>query len=389
MFKDSSLPKDYFTHDSPTTKSYTVRLSFTRPQPSVNDFAMLAGTANSLFTHYDYSDGNKAAHERGLELAASLELSRSSRCRREGLLGKLSGRSQQISAGLYRQAVSNIGLDPEDRWIAHSRSNAETATHFLRPTHSNSLPHTSDEDAGHKPLPDEPTLLRKGSGELVPSSMKPSSENRHGSMTGTLVAPKSVHFDHLNNRTQHFFQADKTITVVTDSSLLYPLLSEAASLSEVESRTTHGIRLTNPTHDGAWHEHKQVHVEHLLLSPDGSTLVGTVAVQNVSFQKLVIVRFTLDDWKTTSETVAIYTKNSGTLLSHSCDRFIFNIDLSDVASIGKKVLQLCVRYSVDGRDYWDNNNSMNYHIEFATTGKDSTTSKSQVYLSATSLCYLA
>jgi hypothetical protein len=376
MSKDSSLPKDYSTNNSPTTKTYTVRLSFTRPQPSVNNFAMLTDTTNSLFTHYNYSGGIKAAHERGLELAASLELSRSTRCRKGGPLGKLSDRSQHVSAGLYRQAVSNIGLNPEDRWMAHSRSNAETITHFLRPTHSNSLPHTSDEDAGHKPLPDEPTLLRKGSGELVPSSMKPSSENRHGSMTGTLVAPKSVHFDHLDNRTQHFSQTDKSIAVVADSSLLYPLHSEAASLSEVESRATHEIRLTNPTHDGTWHEHKQVHVEHLLLSPDGSTLVGTVAVQNVSFQKLVIVRFTLDDWKTTSETVAIYTKNSGTLPSDSCDRFIFHIDLSDVASIGKKVLQLCVRYSVDGRDYWDNNNSMNYHIEFATTGKDSATSKS-------------
>jgi hypothetical protein len=376
MSKDSSLHKDYSTNNSPTTETYTVRLSFTRPQPSVNDFAMLTDTTNSLFTHYNYSGGIKAAHERGLELAASLELSRSTRCRKGGPLGKLSDRSQHVSAGLYRQTVSNIGLNPEDRSMAHSRSNAEKITHFLRPTHSNSLPHTFDEDAGHKPLPDEPTLLRKGSGELVSSSMKPSSENRHGSMTGTLVAPKSVHFDHLDNRTQHFFQTDKSIAVVADSSLLYPLHNEAASLSEVESRTTHEIRLTNPTHDGTWHEHKQVHVEHLLLSSDGSTLVGTVAVQNVSFQKLVIVRFTLDDWKTTSETVAIYTKNSGTLPSDSCDRFTFHIDLSDVASIGKKVLQLCVRYSVDGRDYWDNNNSMDYHIEFATTGKDSATSKS-------------
>jgi hypothetical protein len=376
MFKDSSLPEEYSTDNSPAAQNYTVRLSFTRPRSSLNNFAMLTGTASSLSTHYSYSGVNRAAHERGLQLAASLELSRSTSCRREGPLDKISDQGQHTSAGLYRRTVCNIGLSPEARRIAHSRSNAETPTHFLRPTDSDSLPHTSENDDGHKSLPDKPTLLRKGSGELVPSSMKPSSEGRHGSMTGALVGPKSVHFDDLDNRTQHFFQADKSMAMVANSSLVDLLHSEAASLSEVEGTTTHGIRLTNSMHDSTWHEHKQVHVEHLFLSSDGSTLVGVVAVRNVSFQKLVAVRFTLDDWKTTSETVAMYTRDSGVLSSDSYDRFDFHLDLSDVANIGKKVLQLCVRYSVNGRDYWDNNNSMNYRVEFATSGKDFATSKS-------------
>jgi hypothetical protein len=77
------------------------------------------------------------------------------------------------------------------------------------------------------------------------------------------------------------------MAVAADSSPVYPLHSEAASLSEVEGTTTHGIRLTNFMHD-----------------------------------------------------------------------------------------ELCVRYSVNGRHYWDNNNSMNYHVEFATTRKDLATSRS-------------
>jgi hypothetical protein len=194
MFKDSSLPEEYSTDNSPAAQNYTVRLSFTRPRSSLNNFAMLTGTASSLSTHYSYSGVNRAAHERGLQLAASLELSRSTSCRREGPLDKISDQGQHTSAGLYRRTVCNIGLSPEARRIAHSRSNAETPTHFLRPTDSDSLPHTSENDDGHKSLPDKPTLLRKGSGELVPSSMKPSSEDRHGSMTGALVGPKSVHF---------------------------------------------------------------------------------------------------------------------------------------------------------------------------------------------------
>jgi hypothetical protein len=195
-------------------------------------------------------------------------------------------------------------------------------------------------------------------------------------MTGTFVNPKSVHFDDLDNRTQHFFQANKSMAVVADSPLVYPLHGEAASLSEVGGTTTHAIRLINFMYDSTWHEQKQVHVEHFFLSSDGSTLIGAVAVKNLSFHKLVAARFTLDDWRTTSETVAVHIKDPEVLSSDSCDMFNFNLDLSDVANIGKKVLQLCVRYNVNGRDYWDNNNGMNYHIEFATTGKDSAASRS-------------
>jgi hypothetical protein len=56
--------------------------------------------------------------------------------------------------------------------------------------------YTSDNDARDKPLPDGPTLLRKRTGELVPSSMKPSPGNRRGSVTGMdlsrYIAPFAV-----------------------------------------------------------------------------------------------------------------------------------------------------------------------------------------------------
>lgn len=346
---------------------------------------MLTGTASSLSNHYDDNGDNRAAHECELKLAASLEALRPTSCRREGSLDKISSQSQHTSAGLYRRTVSNIGLTPEARKIVHLQSKAEATIPFLRPAHSDPTTYTADDDGEHKWLPTEPTLVRKKSGELVQSSMKLSSGKQYSSMTGTLVGPKSVYFNDLDNRTRHFLQADKSMAVLADSSPVDIHHSDAARSFEGEDKTTHGIRLTNFTHDNIRRKHKQVHVEHLFLSPDGSTLIGTIAVQNISFQKLVVVRFTLDDWRTTSETVAIYTKDAQAPSSDSCDRFSFRMDLSDVASIGKKVLQLCVRYSANGRDYWDNNDNMNYHIEFATTGRDSTRSKSDIYLSATPL----
>jgi hypothetical protein len=84
-----------------------------------------------------------------------------------------------------------------------------------------------------------------------------------------------------------------------------------------------------------------VHVEHFCLSSDGSTLFGAVAVRNFSFHKLVAARFTLDDWRTTSETVAVPIKDPEVLSSDSCDMFNFNLDLSDVASIGKGAAAVC------------------------------------------------
>jgi hypothetical protein len=66
--------------------------------------------------------------------------------------------------------------------------------------------------------------------------MKSPSENRHGGMIGTVVDPKSVHFDDLDNRTQHFFQADRSMAVVANSLLVYPLQSEAGSIGPLAWR---------------------------------------------------------------------------------------------------------------------------------------------------------
>lgn len=98
--------------------------------------------------------------------------------------------------------------------------------------------------------------------------------------------------------------------------------------------------------------------------------IGTVAVQNISFPKLVVVRFILDDWKIASETLAIYSKYSKALSNYGCDKSSF---------VPSKRSYSCVRYySVYGRDYWDNNDIMNDHIESASYGKNSATSNSRV-----------
>lgn len=92
---------------------------------------------------------------------------------------------------------------------------------------------------------------------------------------------------------------------------------------------------------------------------------GSVAVANISFHKSVVCRFTLDDWKTTSEVAAEYTQAilpKDTAAGH--DRFTFSIQLADTANLECKTLYFCVRYSVEGQEYWDNNNGLNFQVDF-------------------------
>jgi hypothetical protein len=66
------------------------------------------------------------------------------------------------------------------------------------------------------------------------------------------------------------------------------------------------IRLSNFLADAKQRESWPVRVERVFLSSDNKNLVGAIAVQNLAFQKLVVARFTLDYWKTTSEVAADY-----------------------------------------------------------------------------------
>jgi hypothetical protein len=108
-----------------------------------------------------------------------------------------------------------------------------------------------------------------------------------------------------------------------------------------------------------------VRVEKIYLSADNKTLVGVVACANIAFQKTVVARFTLDYWKTTSEVVCEFNNDVRKKQSNDgYDRFNFNIKLSDQAHLETKTMLLCVRYNSGGQEHWDNNNMMNYQVDF-------------------------
>ena len=116
-----------------------------------------------------------------------------------------------------------------------------------------------------------------------------------------------------------------------------------------------------------------VRLESLVWDEEAKSLKGNVIVRNIAFEKRVSARFTLDWWQTTSEVAGRYIRGVACPPPEGCDapvvdthdRFAFIIKLSDVlAKIEEKTLFIAIRYSVDGRELWDNNKGRNYHVAF-------------------------
>ena len=278
-------------------------------------------------------------------------------------LGNTEHTSEPVS-----QITSPTALTKEARKISHSRSSTETAIVIPR-THFDSPTQGSDDSEEDEHSLSKPSLVRKKSGELVKPALRPSSRRRYSSMPGTPTYSKSVHFNESNNQTRHFLQVDKPIAVSAGSSPQEQYESESEFPFDNETKPERDIRLANFPADTFERSTKPIRVERIFLSQDKQTLIGVCAVQNISFHKLVVARFTLDYWKTTSEVVAEYNNDPRNPSIDGCDRFNFHIKLSDQANVDTKTILLCVRYNVGGQEFWDNNDDINYQIDFSSVVK--------------------
>lgn len=108
-------------------------------------------------------------------------------------------------------------------------------------------------------------------------------------------------------------------------------------------------------------------------------LSGTVLVRNIAFGKDVCVRYSLDDWHTTSEVKAAYrgslpflpapfksgrdSPQASQAQGRTWDRFGFKVSIDDLQlRPGERTVWLAIRYNVAGGEYWDNNLGANYKI---------------------------
>lgn len=260
-------------------------------------------------------------------------------------------------------------LSTAARKSSHSRSATESSVLDLRSSKSAgaSLAGSDDSDDDGYDASSKPPLLRKKSGELVKPAIRPYHRRKHSSMPGTPTYSKAVHFNDNIEQVKHFLQVDKPIAVSAGTSPV------SGFEDETEFPFGHGqpakekwdLRLSNFPRESFERLSQPVRLERMFLSPDQKSLVGVTAAANLAFHKQVVVRFTLDHWQTTSEVTAEF--NDDLRLKprdDGYDQFNFSIKISDLANLESKTMFICIRYNVNGQEYWDNNGSQNYQVDF-------------------------
>ncbi|KAI1373353.1 carbohydrate-binding module family 21 protein [Hypoxylon crocopeplum] len=279
--------------------------------------------------------------------------------------------SQVKDFGESRQSLLAAGLPALNtgaRKISHSRSNTDPHIYISKSAEA-SLTTSEEGSEQDEPLM-KPPMVRKKSGELVRPALR--AHRRPSSMPGTPTFSKAVHFDSHLEHVRHFLQVDRPLAVSAGTSPAdnyesdneYPFGVDekpgARSPSFEWELVVHNFPAETPIRKAL-----PVRLERVWMSPDQKSLIGSVAVANLAFRKLVVCRFTFDYWKTTSEVVAEYhheIRPRETEVGH--DRFQFSIKLSDLANLEAKTLFFCIRYNVNSLEYWDNNDNVNFQVDF-------------------------
>ncbi|GAO52456.1 hypothetical protein G7K_6532-t1 [Saitoella complicata NRRL Y-17804] len=257
--------------------------------------------------------------------------------------------------------------------LGHNKSSSAPEFRLEMPA-SNDVAVMSDFEDDRSDSYPAPKMLRKKSGELVRPSLKigGTPRRRPQSMPSTPNYSKSVHFDSKLEHVRHFLKAEKPAAVSASTS---PTAEEPPNLQALDRASAdlgqaqdgpiqYSISTPQFPPNTADRKALPVHVESVDLSPDRKTLVGKVAVQNLAFHKWVAVRFTVDNWQTTSEVAAEYLGDAAARAEDGQDRFKFVIRLHDLANLENKTMLFCVRYNVEGHEFWDNNSGRNFSVEF-------------------------
>ncbi|KAG0289629.1 hypothetical protein BGZ96_006849 [Linnemannia gamsii] len=189
---------------------------------------------------------------------------------------------------------------------------------------------------------------------------RPSSIRSYSSPT-PLTSPKYVHFNTQLEHVRLFLQGETPACVGERETLVDPRQHDRSTsdikvaLSNWNPVMADSFQPVNIDSGAA-----PLRVETVVLSEDQTELHGKILVQNIAFHKHVSVRYTIDFWQTQCEVSAEFEES---IKGTSVDRFSFVIPLDMERTMVEKTFCLAVMYKVIGREFWDSNNGMNYHIE--------------------------
>ncbi|KAM6500949.1 putative phosphatase regulatory subunit domain containing protein [Amanita muscaria] len=240
-------------------------------------------------------------------------------------------------------------------------------------------------------------LIRKKSGQLVKPSLKsPSSclkpdlsvmtlgkSSKSEPSTPTLA--KAVHFDTQLEHVKLFLSQQRPLAVSRDGSptddtsgtesdfpsFIYGFCNDKKATRAISMHVTNMPLSVNKSLDVA--------LETLSLTSQGSSLTGQVRLRNITYNKVLNVRFTFDNWSTMNEVAGRYLER----IDAEFDRFVFNIRLRNLLLEGKKMI-FALRYTANGREIWDNNMGQDYIASFSRSFTNTDGGKIELNLGDTS-----
>jgi hypothetical protein len=281
-------------------------------------------------------------------------------------LARQSNLADMRTVNHFNKAVQH-DLEKLAREMPKTNSSVQINTHLTNCSDVRLIRYKEEAAKKEKPetLYQEQPLTRNRSGELVRSALRSSNTTKSS-------FSKAVHFHSHLEHIRPFLKFDKPSAVNTD---LPP-----ADKCECTTETRLGADIFGNGHDtlSDWELISlnlpiatpqrlllPVRVESVFMSPDNTEVIGSVEVTNIAYNKVVIARYTLDNWKTTSEVVAKFDRDTQQgKHSEGYNYFIFKIKVIDQTNLELKTLLFAVKYRVNGQEFWDNNNSANFQFTF-------------------------
>ncbi|NXO05985.1 PPR3A phosphatase, partial [Oriolus oriolus] len=104
---------------------------------------------------------------------------------------------------------------------------------------------------------------------------------------------------------------------------------------------------------------QKVMLESVLLLPGITCMSGIIRVLNVSFEKQVYVRMTLNNWLSYYDILAEFMPNS---CGSETDQFCFKISLMPPFQKDGVKVEFCIRYETSVGTFWANNDDKNYTL---------------------------
>lgn len=226
----------------------------------------------------------------------------------------------------------------------------ETTTHKFPENHTENNP----------PPATTNTVMRRASEELLRPVLRPTLRRRAASIAHH---SHQVHFDHCLEEVRYFHESDKPVQIRNGFFNASSEIERRPNTVQASKKTQEHFSCQKRTlFSRDEFPLQNVHLEEISLGPDDN-LLGSVLVRNLSFEKLVSCRFTLDRWATFKDVSAKYSSSCHQRKAlENYDRFEFEIDFSTLPNPASRTIILCICFASNGQLYWDNNDNANYEI---------------------------